>query len=111
MCRGYSPLGPWTPHAYNPVKIDIQGARPAGRLFRHAGAWYRPGQDGAPRYGAATIVHRIEEISPTRFREVLVSRITPTWRPGLLGTHTLNAAGGLTAVDALRMIPHLGSNR
>lgn len=111
LFHGPSPLGPWTPHLHNPVKIDVQGARPAGRLFRHAGAWYRPGQDGSPRYGSATIVHRIEEISPTRFREVPVSRITPSWRPGLIGTHTLNAAGGLTAVDALRTIPRLRITR
>jgi hypothetical protein len=108
---GPSPLGPWTPHLHNPVKIDVQGARPAGRLFRHAGAWYRPGQDGAPWYGSATIVHRIKEISPDRFHEVPVSWITPSWRPGLLGTHTLNAAGGLTTIDALRTIPRLRISR
>jgi hypothetical protein len=111
LFHGPAPLGPWTPHLHNPVKIDVQGARPAGRLFHHAGAWYHPGQDGSPRYGSATIVHRIEETSPTRFREVPISRITPGWRPGLIGTHTLNAAGGLTVVDALRTIPRLRITR
>jgi hypothetical protein len=105
LYHGPSPLGPWTPHRYNPVKVDIRGARPAGRLFRKNGILYRPGQDGAPRYGSGTIVHRIDEITPTSFRETAVARILPTWRPGLLGTHTLNAAGGLTVIDVLRNIP------
>ncbi|PVE20521.1 hypothetical protein DC522_31785 [Microvirga sp. KLBC 81] len=107
LFHGPTPLGPWTPHLHNPVKIDVQGARPAGRLFHHAGVWYRPGQDGSPTYGSATIVHRVQEISESRFHEEPVSRITPSWRPGLRGTHTLNAAGGLTVVDALRSIPRL----
>jgi hypothetical protein len=105
LYHGPSPLGPWTPHRYNPVRVDARGARPAGRLFRKNGILYRPGQDCAPRYGSATIVHRIDEITPTSYRETAVSRILPTWRPGLLGTHTINAAGGLTVIDALRTIP------
>jgi hypothetical protein len=102
LYHGPSPLGPWTPHRRNPARVDVRGARPAGRLFRHGARWYRPGQDGAPRYGSATIVHRIDELTPARYRETAVSRVDPTWRPGLRGTHTLNAAGGLTVVDALR---------
>ena len=102
LYHGPSPLGPWTPHRRNPVRVDVRGARPAGRLFRQDGRWYRPGQDGAPRYGSATIVHRIVELTPERYHETAVSRIAPTWRSGLRGTHTLNAAGGLTVVDALR---------
>jgi hypothetical protein len=104
LYHGPSPLGPWTPHRDNPVRVDARGARPAGRLFRKNGILYRPGQDCAPRYGSGTIVHRIDEISPTSYRETAVARIVPTWRPGLLGTHTLNAAGGLTVIDALRTI-------
>jgi hypothetical protein len=98
-----TPLGPWQPHARNPLKIDACSARPAGPLFRHNGRWYRPGQYGVPTYGSATVVHRIDELTPTSFREVEVSRLTPTWRPGLNGTHTLAAAGGLTVIDARRV--------
>lgn len=99
-----SPLGPWTPHLYNPVKIDIQGARPAGRLFKHGSTWYRPGQDGTRRYGSAIVIHRIDELSPTRFSEVVVDRIEPNWKPGLTGVHTINAAAGLSMLDARRIL-------
>ena len=100
-----SPLGPWTPHTGNPVKSDVRSARPAGRLFVHNGVLYRPAQDCARRYGHAIVVNAIEELTPTSFRERPVERIEPSWAPGLVATHTINAAGGLTAVDAQRRRP------
>jgi len=98
-----SPLGPWEPHALNPVKIDVRSARPAGPLFRRDGQWYRPTQCGAPTYGSAIVVNRIVELSPWSFREVEVSRLVPRWRRGLNGTHTIAAAGGITVIDARRV--------
>jgi hypothetical protein len=95
-----SPLGPWAPHRNNPVKVDVRSARPAGRVFHHEGRLYRPAQDGSPRYGTGIVVHELLELTPTSFREEEVTRISATWRPGLTGTHTINAAGGLTAIDA-----------
>ena len=99
-----SPLGPWTPHRYNPVKVDVRGARPAGHLFRRDGVWYRPAQDGVPQYGAAIVVHRIEKISLTEFHEETIGRIEPTWLPNLAGTHTINAVQGLSVMDAQRKV-------
>ena len=31
--------------------------------------------------------------------EEVVARIDPTWRKGMLGTHTINAVGELTVLD------------
>lgn len=95
-----SPLGPWTPHPLNPVKVDLHSARPAGRPFEVAGRWYRPAQDGSPHYGTRILFNRIDEISPTAYRETVVDRLTPTWDRYVLGTHTINCARGLTAIDA-----------
>lgn len=100
-----SPLGPWTPHAGNPVKSDVRSARPAGRLFVHDGVLHRPAQDCARRYGHAIVMNAIDELTLTSFREHQVDRIDPSWAPGLVATHTINAAGGLTAVDAQRRRP------
>lgn len=97
-----TPLGPWVPHAHNPVVVDVRASRPAGRVFRRGDVHYRPVQDGAPHYGHAMTVHRIDVLTPDAFAETPVERIEPTWRPGLLGTHTLNAAGRLTVLDARR---------
>ena len=94
-----SPFGPWTPHRRNPVKSDVRGSRPAGRLFERAGELYRPAQDCAERYGRAILINRVVTLDTEDFREMPVSRISPTWAPKLVGTHTLNHAGGLTVID------------
>ena len=48
-----SPLGPWEPHAANPVANGDRGAgfRSAGRLVAHGGRLYRFGQDCGKTYG------------------------------------------------------------
>ncbi|MBM4439026.1 MAG: hypothetical protein FJ027_01280 [Candidatus Rokubacteria bacterium] len=97
-----SPLGPWTPHPANPVVSDVRRARPAGRLFRYNGAWYRPAQDCGGRYGARLAIQRITRLDPERYDEVPVTTLGPSWRPGLTGLHTVNAAGGLTVIDVRR---------
>ena len=94
-----SPLGPWTPHPRNPVVSDVRRARPAGRLFRYRGAWYRPAQDSGTAYGAGLALQRITRLDPEGYAEVPAAILTARWRPGLTGLHTVNAAGGLTVVD------------
>lgn len=95
-----APLGAWTAHPLNPVKVDLRSARPAGRPFEVGGTWYRPAQDGAPTYGTRIVFNRLEEISPTAYRETVVDRLSPLWDDQVLGTHTINCAHGLTAIDA-----------
>jgi hypothetical protein len=94
-----TPLGPWKPHSRNPVKSDVRGARPAGRIFARDGRLYRPAQDCSVRYGYGITVHEITRLDEVHYQEVPVSIIRPDWHPGLLGVHTLNAAGNLTVVD------------
>lgn len=98
------PLGPWTPHAMNPVLSDVRTARPAGRVFRTPEGWIRPVQNGARGYGQAMRLMRIVTLTPTDFAEELVRELPPDWKRGLHGTHTLNAAHGLTTIDAVRFI-------
>jgi hypothetical protein len=95
-----SPLGPWCPHVANPVVADARGARPAGRLFRAGDALIRPAQDCTPDYGTAVVLKRVLRLDLEAYVEETIARIDPDWAPGLLGTHTLNAAGGLTVTDS-----------
>jgi hypothetical protein len=94
-----TPFGPWTPHRRNPVKSDVRSSRGAGRFFWNGSTLFRPAQDCSARYGSATVLNRIDKLTPDEFRETEVARIEPRWRPGLSGTHTFNSCQGLTMVD------------
>lgn len=95
--------GPWTPHAMNPVKMDVRSARPAGTPFVHEGQLHRPAQDSSRTQGWRVALMRVVELSPDTFREELVKTIGPlkgsAWSHG---TGTLSAVGGLTLVDGKR---------
>ena len=95
-----SPLGPWHPHHRNPVKSDVRSARPAGRIFHWHGSHYRPSQDCSSSYGYAIVINRIRHLDLDEYEEEEIAKLLPQWYPGLTGTHTLNAAGDLTVVDA-----------
>lgn len=102
---GDSPLGPWQPHARNPVLSDARSARPAGQIFRVGDDLIRPAQDGTPAYGSAICFKRILELSETEYQEELIGRMDPRWRPLLVGTHTVNAAGPVTVLDVRVKLP------
>jgi hypothetical protein len=92
-------LGEWRAHEANPVKSDVRRARPAGRLYEHGGALYRPAQICAPLYGAGISMNRVVKLTPREYLEREESRILPTHPAGLLGLHTVNRAGELSVVD------------
>lgn len=99
-----SPLGPWTPHAANPVKRGAAGTRCAGRPFTVDGVLYRPAQDCTERYGARLIVNQIVELTPERFTERAVSVVEPDpGGPYPHGLHTANTCGERTIVDGNRL--------
>jgi hypothetical protein len=94
-----TPLGPWAPHAANPVRSDVRDARPAGSIVATAEGLLRPAQDCSHGYGYAIVLHRIDELDDRTFVEREVGTLLPGWHPGLKGTHTVNAAGRLVAID------------
>jgi hypothetical protein len=97
-----SPFGPFMPHPENPVVADVRRARMAGRLFRSGGDLIRPAQRCAPLYGAGVVLHVVEELSPTTYRERVVQELSPTWDPSLIGLHSINAQDGLSVIDLQR---------
>lgn len=96
-----TPLGPWKPHAKNPVKSDVRNSRPAGRPFYWKGDLYRPAQDSSKRYGYGMRINKVVRLSPTDFHEEEISQVLPRWRKDLRGTHTLNICEDLTVIDCL----------
>ena len=100
-------LGEWTPHIANPIKSDVRGARPAGRLYRQGGALYRLAQICAPLYGSGIVVHKVLELNTERYREEEVERVLPGKSSGLLGMHTYNRDGELSVMDGFLRRPRL----
>ncbi|HUQ27157.1 MAG TPA: hypothetical protein VM051_01105 [Usitatibacter sp.] len=99
-------LGDWQPLAGNPVKSDVRGARPAGRLFTQGGKLYRPSQICAPLYGAGVALQRVTRLDD-EFEEQEERRIVPAQGEGVLGLHTINRAGDLSVTDAFVRRPRL----
>lgn len=96
-------LGPWTPHAANPIVRDLGSARPAGTPFMHEGALYRPSQDSTRTYGGAVRINRILALTPETYAEETVATVTPyADSPYPDGLHTLAAWGERTLIDAKR---------
>jgi hypothetical protein len=102
-----NPLGPWTAHPLNPIKIDVTSSRPAGTPFIHQGVLYRPAQDCATGYGAAVVLNRVVSLDPNRFAETPVHRFGPEALMGagdrgttFDGVHTMSRGGGRVAIDA-----------
>ncbi len=97
--------GPFLPHPLNPVKTDIRSARPAGTPFVHEGRLYRPGQDSSLTYGGRVVLHRVEELGPTTFREEAVRTVGPIANSAYnKGFHTISAVGDVTLVDGKRFV-------
>jgi hypothetical protein len=98
-------LGPWLPHASNPVLIDRASARPAGNFVTINDRLWRPVQDCADGYGAALGLAEIVELSPTTFKQIVRHSLKPgpLW-PGRK-LHTLNRCGRLEVIDGSRVQP------
>jgi hypothetical protein len=98
-------MGPWQPHASNPVLVDRTTTRPAGNFVRRNGQLWRPVQDCSESYGGALGLAEIVELSPETFRQEIRARIRPgpLW-PGRK-LHTLNRCGHLELIDGARIQP------
>ena len=96
-------LGPWTPHANNPVKVDVTSARMAGGFFWHQGRLYRPAQDCLAGYGAGVVLMQVLRCTPTEFEEVPVRQLRPDAHSACPhGIHTVSAWGQRTLIDGKR---------
>ncbi|MEN9307675.1 MAG: hypothetical protein RL173_1607 [Fibrobacterota bacterium] len=83
---------PLRPHALNPLSVSVAGSRPAGKPFEFQGTWIRPTQDCRAGYGTGIFLQRLDELTPTSWRETVVGRIAPP--QGKSGIHTLNHLPG-----------------
>jgi hypothetical protein len=94
--------GPYVEHPWSPLKSDVIGSRPAGRLFDWQGRLIRPAQDSSTEYGYAVVFQEVTELTPTRYAERPVGRLDPDWAPGLRGTHSWDFLDDIVVADAKR---------
>lgn len=94
--------GGWRLHPKSPISTSVRNTRAAGHLFRHEGRLLRPTQDCSVRYGYGIVINEIKRLTPTAFEEQRVDYIGPTWRRGLVATHTLNSSDALEVIDGIR---------
>lgn len=109
-------MGPWRPHALNPVLRDRGLARPGGQAFQVGASLYLPGQDCRSTYGGALVFNRIDALSPDRFLSTPTGRLeAPMFgSPYEHGLHTIARAGPNHSVIDLkrrRFTPVVGVRR
>ncbi len=92
--------GPYSPHANNPVKVDIRSSRAAGKPFILDGKLLRPTQDCSERSGRRICINEIRKLSPTEFKESEFATLNPS--PGSKypdGMHTFCVTDNFIIVD------------
>ena len=92
-------LGPWRPHARNPVLIDAKSARPAGGLWHDGESLIRAAQDCSQNYGGQITLKRITGLDPRRFDEVTIGTISFAPENRILGPHTISRTGNIELID------------
>jgi len=95
--------GPYSPHANNPVKVDVRSSRPAGNPFLLNGKLFRPAQDCSIRSGRRICINEIMTLSPTVFEENVYSILNPQKDSKFPdGMHTFCVTNGAVIVDGKR---------
>lgn len=97
------PMGEWSPHQLNPLKVDIRAARPAGRPFISQGMLIRPAQDCSEVYGGAVTFNRVLKLTPEEFLEQPAGQLLPDVDRYPVGLHTISGCGEQTTVDGARL--------
>jgi len=107
MAHAPALFGPWVPLAADPVRVNREGARPAGRPFiGRDGVLTLPVQDCSTGYGGATRLLRFPRLTPGQVEiEAGLERLTGDLVSDShqAGLHTLTGCGGYTLIDVKRI--------
>ena len=91
-----------TPHKLNPVVLDSREARSAGDFFEdEAGRLIRPVQNNIKNiYGHGLLLCQIVELTIDTYEQVVIERIKPKFKDGIIGVHHLSLGDNKFVVDA-----------
>jgi hypothetical protein len=87
------------PHHNNPVKVDVQNARPAGHFFVENDLLYRPAQNSAKHYGHKVNINKILKLNEFVFEEEIIETIDPKVFGNFIGIHHVVNQNGQTVID------------
>lgn len=90
---------PFVPHQNNPVKVDIQNARPAGSFFMKNNSLFRPAQNSAAHYGHKVNINKIITLNSLEFKEEIIDIVEPRLFGNYTGIHHISSQEGNTVVD------------
>jgi hypothetical protein len=81
--------------------MGSETARNGGRIVDRGGRLLRPAQINANgTYGYGLKIMEVTELSLEVYRERCIRTIEPDFKPGLVGCHHFDAAGGRYILDA-----------
>lgn len=91
--------GKWTPHRFNPIRIDEVTARNGG-FFSEGGKHFRVNQvQGFGVYGESIVVNEVTGIDDDMFEELPLVTPSPISGDGVIGVHHLSRDGDLSVFD------------
>lgn len=96
------PTGPFHSHPLNPVRVGLQGTRPAGTpIVREDGTIHVPVQDSSQTYGGAVRRLKVFRLDQTHFEaeDEIWLRPSPALSPFDRGLHTISSAGDISLID------------
>lgn len=96
-----TPLGPWNEHPLNPIIYSEPIARNAGRPILMEDTLYRLSQDCTNRYGEKLVINKIIILTPTEFKEEVVSKLGGH-EPYGEAFHTFNSCKNISVIDGNR---------
>mgnify|MGYP002234256251 CR=1 FL=1 len=92
--------GKYESHKCNPVKVDINSARPGGKFFWYKGELYRPAQNCEHIYGEEIHIMKVTRLDEENFSEKYVKTVSSHSSDRYnLGLHTFNVYEGFILVD------------
>jgi|WetSurMetagenome_2_1015567.scaffolds.fasta_scaffold68283_1 hypothetical protein len=98
-------LGPYIPHADNPVKCGLNGNRSAGNFIEVDNIIYRPSQNSEKVYGESITISKVIELDEMNFIEepylTICININNKNNYGMQRIHTINVVDKVIVVDGI----------
>lgn len=95
--------GPYKSHPGNPVKLHLNGSRPAGNFIHVNGEIYKPSQNCSNYYGESIAFNKIIKLNEKEYEfEEYMTLKADSKGKYKFGIHTINSSGKFVVIDGQR---------